>query len=102
MQSSNEGQEAMPKQLPQFYTAGWRPAIGWVCVLALFSYYVPYCIATTTLWCWIALTTESLPQRPDLNLSDLVGLIAALLGVSVPRTIERIKGVEPGRNRAEE
>jgi hypothetical protein len=78
-----------------FYKEGWRPAVGWVCVLALFSYYVPYCLATTALWCFVAATTQTLPDRPDLNFADLLGLLGALLGVSVPRTWERLKGVEP-------
>jgi hypothetical protein len=35
---------------PSLLKSGWRPAIGWVGAIALFVYYVPYCLAATVMW----------------------------------------------------
>jgi hypothetical protein len=75
------------------FVSGWRPAIGWVCAMSLFTYYVPYCIVSTVIWahqCWI---TNALVQRPDLGIADLLGLVAAMLGIAGMRTAEKFRGV---------
>jgi hypothetical protein len=80
-----------------FWVAGWRPGLGWVGVISLFFYYVPYCIVATIIWahqCWI---TQTLAARPDLGIADLLGLLGTLLGVASLRTTEKIKGVEGNR-----
>lgn len=80
-------------QHPSVFVAGWRPAIGWVCALSLFVYYVPYCLAAVGMWVYECVIADTLLPRPDLNVADLVGLVSAMLGVSVPRTLEKINGV---------
>lgn len=100
-----EGQIEINKaeaQSPSLFIAGWRPAVGWVCVSALFFYYVPYMIVVTGLWVWQVvlllkdgtLVMSQLPPRPDLGIVDLLGLLGTLLGVGTMRTVEKVQGVE--------
>jgi hypothetical protein len=84
-------------QHPSVFVAGWRPAIGWVCAMSLFTYYVPYCLAATGMWVYQCVNAGSLVERPDLNIADLVGLVAAMLGVGLPRTYEKVKEVATSR-----
>lgn len=75
------------------FVSGWRPFIGWVCGVSLFTYYVPYCIVATVIWahqCWIA---QTLVGRPDLGIADLIGLLSAMLGIAGMRTAEKFYGV---------
>lgn len=75
------------------FTSGWRPAIGWTCAIALFSYYVPYVLAATALWVIQVVQTGQLQPRPDLGIADLLGLVFAMLGMSTLRTAEKMKSV---------
>lgn len=78
---------------PSLFKSGWRPAIGWVGAMSLFCYYVPYCIVATIIWahqCWV---TQHLVARPDLGISDLMGLLAGILGLGYMRTVEKKAGV---------
>lgn len=79
---------------PSLFVAGWRPAIGWVGATSLFVYYVPYCLTATYIWAHQCLTTGVLASRPDLGISDLIGLLLAILGVGSMRTFEKVKGVD--------
>ena len=56
------------------FTSGWRPAIGWVCALGLFSQFV---VRPFAMWIW--------PNSafPSLDLSTLMTLIFAMLGIGV-------------------
>lgn len=89
------------------FVAGWRPAVGWVCVTALFCYYVPYMLVLTGLWTWLTVKmvllactsaagceSVALPPRPDLGITDLLGLLMSLLGIGTMRTVEKIQGVD--------
>ena len=80
-------------QHASMFVAGWRPAIGWTCAIALFTYYVPYVLAATALWVWQVIQTGQLVQRPDLGIADLLGLVFAMLGMSTLRTAEKLKSV---------
>lgn len=64
-----------------FFVAGWRPAVGWVCVLGLFSEYLvrPYAASFGVV----------IPSIQDV----LTELLFGLLGLGGMRTIEKIKGV---------
>ncbi len=77
---------------PSVWVSGWRPAIGWVCAVSLASYYIPKHIMATILWtraCWAA---QELLVYP-IGIEGLLELLGALLGVSLWRTVEKIKGV---------
>lgn len=78
---------------PNLWVSGWRPAIGWTSAIALFTYYVPYCITATVIWAHLCWTTGTLAQRPDLGIADLLGLVASMLGVAGMRTYEKKIGV---------
>ncbi len=87
-------------QSSSMFVAGWRPAVGWVCVCALFCYYVPYMLVVTALWCWQVIDLlmsggmiSQLPPRPDLGITDLLGLLMSLLGIGTMRTVEKVQGV---------
>ena len=77
------------------FVAGWRPAIGWVCAMSLAVYYVPRFILGTTLWTIACITHEpmTLLPMPDMDISDVMGLVGAMLGMSWLRTSEKKAGV---------
>ena len=78
---------------PSIFVSGWRPAIGWSCAVAIFTYYVPYAIATTGMWVYQCIHTSTLVARPDFGITDLLGLVGTLLGLAGMRTAEKFKGV---------
>lgn len=75
-------------QHQSIFVAGWRPAIGWVCALALaFQYLIrPFWIWSITVW-W----PES-PIPPTLD-GMLWELVFGMLGIGGLRTLEKVKGV---------
>lgn len=95
--------EAQHKSL---FVAGWRPSIGWVGAIALALAYIPKAIVLTTIWTWqcILLLQGSidpgaavLPVFPNLGITDVIGLLGSMLGISAMRTYERNKGVETNK-----
>ena len=71
-----------------WWVAGWRPAIGWVCAGSLFSYYIPQFVLGSIIWtkeCWAA---GKLVEYP-LSIEGLMGLVMSLLGMGTLRTIEK-------------
>ena len=70
------------------FVAGWRPAIGWVCAIALMYQYTLSPIAV-----WVAAMAHyTLPTPPTLD-SSLWELMFGMLGMGGLRTYEKIKGV---------
>jgi len=72
--------EAASKHL---WVAGWRPAVGWICVVSLGNNYllVPYVNA---------FSSSTVPALP---VEQLIGLLTTLLGMAGYRTYEKHKGV---------
>lgn len=70
---------------PSVFVAGWRPAIGWVCALALFYQFLVYPMLQ---WLW----PEHKPTPLDIN--SLYPLIFGMLGIAGMRSFEKLKGVE--------
>ena len=69
---------------PSMFVAGWRPAIGWVCALALFYQFLIYPIL---LWLFPA-------EKPSaLDIASLYPLIFGMLGIAGMRSFEKVKGV---------
>ncbi|MGH2608308.1 MAG: 3TM-type holin [Tepidiformaceae bacterium] len=64
-----------------FFIAGWRPAVGWTCVFALNWHYI---LRDTLAW------VLSSPM-PRLDVTDLLALLAALLGLGAYRTFEKTR-----------
>lgn len=92
-------------QSGSWFNSGWRPAIGWVCALALALYYPTRIITGMTIWVIQSISAMNafvptpglpwvtLPYMPEVGISDILGLVATLLGNSMLRTIEKSKGV---------
>ena len=69
------------------FVSGWRPAVGWICVLALGYQYVVYPILLWLLLFWPTLVA------PKPVLSDvLYELLFGMLGLAGMRSWEKIKG----------
>lgn len=68
------------------FVAGWRPAIGWVCAMAIFSDYVlrPFMV-------WASAWYPGMPVFPSLISDNLWELMAGMLGLSGLRTFEKTK-----------
>lgn len=72
-----------------FFIAGWRPAIGW-CMVSILTY--TYLIYPMSLFTIALFDIPIVP--PSLSLDDnLWQLILGMLGLSVARSVEKIKGV---------
>lgn len=71
-----------------FFVAGWRPAIGWVCVAALAFQYV-----IRPFWLWIlAVWWPEAPIPPSLD-GMLWELILGMLGMGGLRSFEKSRGL---------
>lgn len=75
------------------FLAGWRPAIGWICALSLFFYFVPQFIAGSILWVLQMIKAGTLTEFP-LSIEGLTQLVFALLGTATLRTVEKGMGVQ--------
>jgi hypothetical protein len=70
------------------FKSGWRPAIGWICVLGLFYNFVLY-----NLLLWTVATFNIAITPPALMSDILMELVFALLGLGSLRTFEKLKGI---------
>jgi hypothetical protein len=72
------------------FVAGWRPAIGWMCALALGWTF----LAEPTLT-WVAVTfgVAELTELPAVDSDPLFQLVLAMLGIAGLRTFEKVKHV---------
>jgi len=68
-------QEAAHKSL---FVAGWRPAVGWVCVLGMLVNFV---------------VVPLVPSIHPLDMSEMMTVLLGLLGLGGMRTFEKIKRV---------
>jgi hypothetical protein len=72
------------------FASSWRPAIGWVCALALMAQYVARPMVQ-----WAGLITgHQWPPLPGID-DNLWELMLGMLGLGGLRTYERVKGVTP-------
>ena len=70
------------------FVSGWRPAIGWVCALALLYQYLVRPLAVAV----FAAVGHPLPTMPGLD-ENLWQLMMAMLGMGGLRTFEKVQGV---------
>ena len=73
---------------PSVFVSGWRPAVGWVCVLGLFVQTVGYPLMGWGLSIWSPGT-----PMPQIDTDTLMGLLVPMLGLGAYRTFEKVKGV---------
>lgn len=72
------------------FRGGWRPAVGWTCVLGLVYTYLAQPLLTWASGAW------QIPAPPSLDLGDLIILLGGMLGLGGMRTFEKMKGVAKG------
>lgn len=70
------------------FRGGWRPAVGWVCVVGL-----AYQFVVRPLLPW-ALTVfgKAVPPLPAIDNDTLMLLLTGMLGLGGLRTVEKVKG----------
>lgn len=66
------------------FVAGWRPAVGWVCVAGFGCKFVFFPLAT-----WVVTLFGASLTPPALDVSELTVLLGGLLGLSGLRTFEK-------------
>lgn len=71
---------------PDMFRGGWRPAVGWVCVIGLLYTYLGQPLLAWASGIW------NVPVPPSLDLGDLLILLGGMLGLGGMRTMERLKG----------
>jgi hypothetical protein len=71
---------------PNIFVSGWRPALGWVCVLGI-GYQMVF---RPLLGCVLA---HWAPVLPELDISSLISLVVSMLGVAGFRTYEKKNSV---------
>lgn len=70
------------------FVAGWRPAVGWLCVTVLAATWLLYPLVSWT----VAICGGKLPIAPELGNADTQSLLYALLGIGTLRTVEKVTG----------
>jgi len=68
------------------FASRWRPAVGWVCVVALCYKYLACALLT-----WVCLNLH-LIAPPQLDVGDVLALLPALLGFGAYRSFDKLKG----------
>ena len=69
------------------FKSGWRPAVGWTCVIGLLYTYLGQPLLS-----WYS-AAHSIPVPPSLDLGDLIVLLGGMLGLGTLRTAEKFKKV---------
>ncbi len=78
---------------PNLFVSGWRPAVGWTCVCALFYNFIIYRFLQFIVLCLLIFKPEvKIPEFPVLEVGELMTLLLGLLGLSTQRTYEKVKG----------
>ena len=72
------------------FVAGWRPAVGWVCVAGLGWQFVGYPVAA-----WAFASFWPAVQPPVIVSEYLMELVLGMLGLAGLRSFERVRGAIP-------
>lgn len=70
------------------FRGGWRPAVGWVCVVGLAYQFI---VQPVLPWV-VVLFGAQVPPLPAINNEALMVLLTGMLGLGGLRTFERVKG----------
>jgi hypothetical protein len=68
------------------FVAGWRPAMGWVCVLIFLANYIG-----VPMLAWVS-PKLGMPPPTRLDLGEVLPVLMGMLGLGALRTTEKIKG----------
>ena len=79
-------------QSPKTFIAGWRPFVGWACGIG----FVWATIVMPTL-VWILILLGKTPVLPKIEVSLILNVLLAMLGMAGLRTFEKYKGCEKNR-----
>ena len=71
------------------FVSGWRPAVGWVCVLGMAGNFLAIPMANFAL----ALSGSEI-VIPLIDLSTMMPVLIGMLGLGTLRTVEKTKGVQ--------
>lgn len=74
------------------FVAGWRPAVGWVCVAGMAGNFIIIPLANFAL----ALAGSAIAV-PLIALSEMMPVLMGMLGLGAMRTVEKAKGVQRER-----
>lgn len=70
------------------FRGGWRPAVGWVCVMGL-----GYQLVLRPVLPWLVrVGGGEVPDLPSIDTDTLMTLLTGMLGLSALRTFEKVKG----------
>ena len=81
-------------QNTNWFVSGWRPAVGWMCVMGLGYQYIlrpllaPWLVVFDIQVCTQNICTQF--YMPTLEIQDLFALLTGMLGLSVTRTWEKV------------
>lgn len=70
------------------FRGGWRPAVGWVCVVGLGYQFI---LQPVLPWV-VSLFGAQVPPLPAIDNESLMALLTGMLGLGGLRTFERVKG----------
>lgn len=73
---------------PDFFRAGWRPFVGWICGVGLAVQFLVGPLAT-----WGSGLAGHPLAFPSLDMGTLMTLLAGMLGLGTLRTAEKVRGV---------
>ena len=76
---------------PSLFVAGWRPALGWLCVILLGYAWIGRDLLHIVLGMFQQ--TQIIEDLPTMDMGELMTLVLALLGLGATRTFEKINGV---------
>jgi len=81
-------------QHPNWFVAGWRPALGWLCVFLLTYAFVGRDFVIIGLS--LLDRQDVVPLLPAVNAGEIMTLVLALLGLGGLRTYEKMTGQARG------
>jgi hypothetical protein len=74
---------------PSMFVSGWRPAVGWVCVLGMAGNFIIIPFSNMVLE-----LTGSIVAIPMIDMETLLPVLLGMLGLGAMRTVEKVKNVE--------
>lgn len=77
---------------PNWFVAGWRPYVGWICGSGLLVQFIVRPLAM-----WGSALAGHAVEFPSLDMGTLMTLLTGMLGLGAMRSYEKSQGVEANR-----